>query len=34
VISSGAFEGETIEYLKETGYIIHQNAVFFPNDRE
>jgi len=27
-ILSGPFAGETMEYFPETGFLIHQNAVF------
>jgi serine beta-lactamase-like protein LACTB len=30
IISSGPFAGETMEYSRESGNIIHQNAVFTP----
>jgi CubicO group peptidase (beta-lactamase class C family) len=29
-ILSGPFAGETMEYFPETGYLVHQNAVFVP----
>ncbi len=30
IITSGPFAGETIEYIPESGNLIHQNAVFVP----
>ncbi len=33
IISSGPFQGETMDYLIESGNIIHQNAVFVPLKR-
>jgi hypothetical protein len=34
IISSGLFAGETMEYSRESGNIIHQNAVFILKDHD
>ena len=34
IISSGPFAGEVMEYSQSSGNIIHQNAVFTPNNKE